>query len=44
MKIFEEMLAEPSENSIFVTNLNPIRTGLILYKTIDEMAIKFNYS
>ena len=44
MKIFEEVLSEPAENSIFRQNINPLRVGLTLYKLIDDIQITFNYS
>jgi hypothetical protein len=44
MKIFEEVLSEPAENSIFRQNINPLRVGLTLYKLIDDIQIEFNYS
>jgi hypothetical protein len=37
MKIFEEVLSEPAENSIFRQNINPLRVGLTLYKLIDDI-------
>lgn len=30
------ILDEPAENSIFKRNINPLRTGLILYKLVDD--------
>jgi hypothetical protein len=44
MKIFEEVLSEPAENSIFRQNINPLRVGLTLYKLIDDIQIEFGYS
>ena len=44
MKIFEEILSEPAENSIFRQNINPLRVGLTLFKLIDDIQIQFNYS
>jgi hypothetical protein len=44
MKIFEEVLSEPAENSIFRQNINPLRVGLTLYKLIDDIQKEFNYS
>ena len=39
-----EVLAEPAENSIFKRNINPLRTGLILYKLVDDLQEHFNIS
>jgi hypothetical protein len=44
MKTFEEVLAEPAENSIFRQNINPLRVGLTLYKLIDDIQVEFGYS
>lgn len=44
MKIFEEVLSEPAENSVFRQNINPLRVGLTLYKLIDDIQTQFNYS
>jgi len=44
MKIFEETLSEPAENSLFRQNINPLRVGLTLYKLIDDIQKEFNYS
>jgi hypothetical protein len=44
MKIFEEVLSEPAENSIFRQNINPLRVGLTLYKLIDDIQKEFGYS
>ena len=44
MKVIEEMLNEPAQNSAFVKNLNPIRVGLNLYRVVDSVADSFNYS
>ena len=44
MKIFEEVLSEPAENSIFRQNINPLRVGLTLYKLIDDIKVEFAYS
>ena len=37
MKLIESVLGESSDNSIFQNNLNPLRLGLQLYKTIDDV-------
>lgn len=44
MKVFEEVLSEPAENSIFRQNINPLRVGLTLYKLIDDIQVTFSYS
>jgi len=44
MKVFEEVLSEPAENSIFRQNINPLRVGLTLYKLIDDIQKEFGYS
>ena len=44
MKVFEEVLGEPAENSIFRQNINPLRVGLTLYKLIDDIQTTFGYS
>ena len=44
MKVFEEVLSEPAENSIFRQNINPLRVGLTLYKLIDDIQTTFGYS
>ena len=43
-KYVKEVLGEPAENSIFKKNVNPLRTGLMLYKLIKDLQIQFNYS
>jgi len=37
MKIIEGVLNEPASNSIFKNNLNPLRVGLMLYRTLVEV-------
>jgi len=44
MKIIESVLDYPVENSIYVKNLNPLRLCMQLYKIIDDIYLKYNYS
>ena len=44
MKIIESVLDYPVENSIYVKNLNPLRLSMQLYKIIDDIYLKYNYS
>ena len=44
MKIIEEVLKEPANNSIFRNNLNPLRMGLMLYKLVKEVSEEHSYS
>ena len=44
MKIIEEVLNYPAENHIFVKTCNPLQTGLVLYKFIDDVKIHFDFS
>lgn len=44
LKILEEVVDEPYENSIFYRNINPIRVGLMLYKLITDLHIKLQTS
>ena len=37
MKMFDTVLDAPAEGSIFKMNVNPIRVGLSLYKTVDDI-------
>ena len=39
--LIEEVLDEAPENSIFKNNINPIRTGLQIYKFIDKLSESF---
>ena len=43
-KVFQELLNEPAENSIFKKNVNPFRTGLMLYKLVFDLQAHFSYS
>lgn len=36
-KLILEILDEPAENSILKKNINPLRTGLILYKFVHDL-------
>jgi hypothetical protein len=36
MKIFEFVLNQEAEKSLFIANINPLRTGLIMFKIIDD--------
>ena len=40
----EIMIAEPASNHILKKNLNPLRTGLILYRVLDEVQKEYAYS
>ena len=44
MKVFEEVIGNDANASIFRANINPLRLGLQLYKLIDEIAGSFGYS
>jgi len=44
MKIIEEVLDYPAENHIFLKTCNPLQTGLLLYKFIDDVKMHFDYS
>jgi len=44
MKIIDDILDEPAENSIFRNNINPLRLGLQLYHTISEVHRKSGFS
>ena len=44
MKTMEIMIAEPASNHILKKNLNPLRTGLILYRVLDEVQKEYAYS
>lgn len=44
MKIIENVLEEPPENSIFRNNINPLRIALQLYKIVTDIHLKFGYS
>jgi len=44
MKVFEEVIGNDANASIFRANINPLRLGLQLYKLIDDIANAFGYS
>ena len=44
MKIIEDVLEYCAYESVFTKSCNPLQTGLLLYKTIDDIQVNFNYS
>ena len=44
IKIFERVLDYPQDESIFRNNLNPLRTGLMLYKLIVDLQAHSGFS
>ena len=44
MKVFEEVIGNDANASIFRANINPLRLGLQLYKLIDDITDTFGYS
>ena len=44
MKIMEEVLAEPANNSVFKNNVNPMRVGLMLIRAVTEVHETFGMS
>ena len=44
MKIIEGVVGEQAHNSVLKMNINPLRTGLMLYRVIDEVYHAFQYS
>ena len=44
MKTIEGVISEPSSNSIFKNNINPLRVGLMLYRVLDEVQKEYAYS
>ena len=44
MKTFDDVLDYPADRSIFRNNINPLRIGLMLYKTIDDIQKMYGYS
>ena len=44
MKIIEGVLGEPASNNVLKMNINPLRTGLMLFRVIDEVSSTFSYS
>ena len=41
MKTIEGILNNSAYNSIFKSNINPLRVGLLLYRVLDEVHINF---
>ena len=44
MESIESVLEEPPENSLFGKTVNPISTGCLLYKVVDDICNIFNLS
>lgn len=44
MKIIEEVLNQPASCSIFKSNINPLRVGLMLYRVLDNVQSLYAYS
>lgn len=44
MRIFIELVEEPSQNSILSNNVNPLRVGLMVIRLIYELTDAFQYS
>ena len=44
MKLLEIVIKEPASNSVLKHNINPFRVGLMLYRTIDLIQDRFQYS
>ena len=44
MKDFDDVLKYPSTESIFKKSVNPIQTGLFMFKVIDDIQTQFNFS
>ena len=44
MKIIEGVLNEPANNHVLKMNINPLRTGLMLFRVIHEVSDAFGYS
>ena len=44
IKIFDKVLDYPQEESIFRNNINPLRTGLMLYKLVVDLQECANFS
>ena len=43
MKTFDEVLDYNSDNGIFKSSVNPLQTGLILYKTIQDIQVIYQF-
>lgn len=44
MKEFEKIIEVQAGETVFRLNVNPIRTGLALFKTFDDIQTQFGYS
>lgn len=44
MKVILGVIDAPANDSVLRNNINPLRTGLMLYRLIDELTTKFQYS
>ena len=44
MEIIQELLDYPPEKSLFVTTVNPISTGCLLYKNVHDICELFDFS
>jgi hypothetical protein len=44
MKIIERVVNLPAHKSIFKSNMNPLRVGLMLYRVVDLMQVTYHYS
>ena len=42
MSIFENILSEPPNNSIFRNNINPFRVGTIFISVLDDIQTRFS--
>ena len=44
IKIVDKVIQNPANNSYLRSNINPLRTGLILYRVLDTVEKEFNIS
>ena len=44
MKKLQTILDSPVDDNIFKNNVNPLRVGLSLFKTIEDVKLTFGYS
>jgi hypothetical protein len=44
MKVLQDILGLPADQSFFTVNINPLRCALIFYKIIDDIQRQKNYS
>ena len=44
MEVADKIVNQPSVNSIFTRNINPLRLGFVLYETIDRIEKSTDYS